>query len=202
MWFYPERAEKRRNSVLNLMVRHGYITKEERDIAESIPVESLLNRNNKEANVYQGFIDLVCEEVKNRWGVDPYSVPMLIYTTMDRKVQDGINDIMNGKTYKWKDSVIQGAVTVLNSKNGQIKAIGAGRNRNGAKSYNYATFDKHTISTNPFKFIWEMRTTNRSDDGSEPDWANVVWEEMPYYYHVANAGYFYYRLRIATRKIH
>ncbi len=142
---YPERAEKRRNSVLNLMVRHGYITKEERDIAESIPVESLLNRNNKEANVYQGFIDLVCEEVKNRWGVDPYSVPMLIYTTMDRKVQDGINDIMNGKTYKWKDSVIQGAVTVLNSKNGQIKAIGAGRNRNGAKSYNYATFDKDTL---------------------------------------------------------
>ena len=142
---YPERAEKRRNSVLNLMVRHGYITKEEKELAESIPVESMLNRNNKEANVYQGFIDLVCEEVKNRWGVDPYSVPMLIYTTMDRKVQDGINDIMNGKTYKWKDSVIQGAVTVLNSTNGQIKAIGAGRNRNGAKSYNYATFDKDTL---------------------------------------------------------
>ncbi len=142
---YPQRAEKRRNSVLNLMVRHGYITKEERDIAESIPVESMLNRSNKEANVYQGFIDLVCEEVKNRWGVDPYSVPMLIYTTMDRKAQDGINDIMNGKTYKWKDDVIQGAVTVLNTKNGQIKAIGAGRNRNGAKSYNYATFDKDTL---------------------------------------------------------
>ena len=142
---YPERAEKRRNTVLNLMVRHGYITKEEKEIAEKIPVESMLNRSNKEANVYQGFIDLVCEEVKNRWGVDPYSVPMLIYTTMDRKVQDGINDIMNGKSYKWKDSVIQGAVTVLNSTNGQIKAIGAGRNRNGAKSYNYATFDKDTL---------------------------------------------------------
>ena len=142
---YPERAEKRRNSVLNLMVRHGYITKEEKELAEKVPVESMLNRSNKEANVYQGFIDLVCEEVKNRWGVDPYSVPMLIYTTMDRKVQDGINDIMNGKTYKWKDDVIQGAITVLNTTNGQVKAIGAGRNRNGAKSYNYATFDKDTL---------------------------------------------------------
>ncbi len=141
----PERAEQRRKTVLNLMVRHHYITKEERDLAESVPVESLLNQNHTNTNVYQGFIDLVCEEVKKRWGVDPYSVPLLINTTMDRKVQDGINNIMNGKTYKWKDSKIQAGIAVVNSTNGQIKAVGTGRNRNGAKSYSYATFDKDTL---------------------------------------------------------
>jgi len=141
----PERAEKRRETVLNLMVRHHYITKEERELAMAVPVESLLNQNHANTNVYQGFIDLVCEEVKNRWGVDPYQVPLLINTTMDRKVQDGINDIMNGKTYKWKDDKIQGGIAVINSTNGQIKAVGTGRNRNGAKSYSYATFDKDTL---------------------------------------------------------
>ncbi len=141
----PERAEKRRETVLNLMVRHHYITKEERELAMSVPVESLLNQNHANTNVYQGFIDLVCEEVKKRWGVDPYQVPLLINTTMDRKVQDGINDIMSGKTYKWKDDKIQGGIAVINSTNGQIKAVGTGRNRNGAKSYSYATFDKDTL---------------------------------------------------------
>ena len=39
----PKNSEKRRRTVLNLMVRHGYITKEEADLANSIPVTSLLN---------------------------------------------------------------------------------------------------------------------------------------------------------------
>ena len=138
-YIYPERATKRRNTVLYLMERHGYITNEERKLAASIPVESLLSNNTKEENVYQGYIDLVCQEIKDRYGVDPYTTPMLIYTNMDRSKQDGVNDILNGKTYTWKYKNLQTGIAVVDSSSGKIEAIGAGRNRSGAKSMSFAT---------------------------------------------------------------
>ena len=138
----PQAAQKRRNTVLYLMERHGYITSEERELAASIPIESLLVDTSKETNVYQGYIDLVCNEVQNRYGVDPYTTPMLVYTNMLRSNQDGINNIMNGKSYKWKDDDMQAGIAVIDSSNGKILAIGAGRNRSGAKSFSYATFDE------------------------------------------------------------
>ena len=141
----PQAAEKRRNTVLYLMERHGYITSEERKIAASIPVESLLTDTSKATNEYQGYIDLVCNEVQTKYGVDPYSTPMLVYTNMVRSNQDGINKIMDGKTaYKWKDEDMQAGIAVVDSTNGKIKAIGAGRNRSGAKNFSYATFDANS----------------------------------------------------------
>ena len=140
---HPQAAQKRRNTVLYLMERHGYITSEESKLASSIPIESLLTDTSKPTNEYQGYIDLVCNEVQSRYGVDPYSTPMLVYTNMLRKNQDGINKIMDGKTsYKWKDDEMQAGIAVLDSSNGKILAIGAGRNRSGAKSFSYATFDE------------------------------------------------------------
>ena len=140
---HPQAAQKRRNTVLYLMERHGYITSEERKLAASIPIESLLTDTSKPTNEYQGYIDLVCNEVQTKYGVDPYSTPMLVYTNMLRSNQDGINKIMDGKTsYKWKDEDMQAGIAVLDSNNGKILAIGAGRNRSGAKSFSYATFDE------------------------------------------------------------
>ena len=139
---HPQAAEKRRNTVLYLMERHGYITKEERDMASKIPIESLLTTTTSSQNPYQAYIDLVCQEVKDKYGVDPYSTPMLIYTNMIRSNQDGINKIMDGKTsFKWKDDDMQAGIAVIDSTSGKINAIGSGRNKSGAKSYSFATFD-------------------------------------------------------------
>ena len=141
----PQAAQKRRNTVLYLMEKHGYITNEERKIAASIPIESLLTDTSTSKNVYQGYIDLVCNEVQTKYGVDPYTTPMLVYTNMIRSNQDGINNIMDGKTsYKWKDDEMQAGIAVVDSTNGKILAIGAGRNRSGAKSFSYATFDANS----------------------------------------------------------
>ena len=139
----PQAAEKRRSTVLYLMERHGYITAQERSIASSIPIESLLTDTSKPNNEYQGYIDLVCNEVQTKYGVDPYTTPMLVYTNMIRSNQDGINAIMDGKTsFKWKDDEMQAGIAVVDSTSGKILAIGAGRNRSGAKSFSYATFDE------------------------------------------------------------
>ena len=139
-YVYPEKAETRRNTVLNLMVRHGYITKEEANIAKSIPVESLLSGDGgKELDQYYGFSRTVYEEAIKLTGLDPYVTPMKIYTTLNIDVQDGINKALAGETVKWKDDVVQAGIAVTDVNTGAVIAIGAGRNRTTSQSFNFAT---------------------------------------------------------------
>ena len=137
----PEGATKRRSTVLKLMVRHGYITQKEADIANSISIESLLVGESNNDSKYQSYIDTVIDEVEEKTGESPYNVPMKIYTNMKTSIQDGISNIMSGNTddYTWKDDYVQAGVTVVDVKTGAIAAIGGGRNRKGARTLNYAT---------------------------------------------------------------
>lgn len=139
---YPKAAEKRRQIVLKLMERHGYITKEEREIASKMTIDKLLvetNENIEGENEYQGFIDTVIEELKND-NINPYTGAYDIYTTMDRERQDHVNKIMNGETWDWKDDKVTAGIAVIDVKNGDIVAIGAGRNKSATKrGFNTAT---------------------------------------------------------------
>ena len=146
-----EAVTKRRDTVLYLMERHGYITNEERELASSISIESLINYN-AEADAsgnseYQGYIDTVVAEVEDKIGQNPYTVSMQIYTNLDRDKQDGLNRVMSGEKYNWVNDVIQSGVTVLDSESGKILAIGAGRNKTGVNTLNFATSD--TIRRQP-----------------------------------------------------
>ena len=99
----PELAAKRRNTVLKLMVKHGYITQEEADQANDVSIQSMLtSKAGESANEYQGFIDTVIEDVKDKTGNDPYNTPMLIYSTMDKDAQNVINNLYKGEYYTWK----------------------------------------------------------------------------------------------------
>lgn len=142
-----EAATKRRTTVLNLMVMHGYITKEERDMANAIPIESLLVENSGTSNKYQSYIDQVATEVKSRYGVNIYSTPMLIYTNMDPNKQTGIDNIFNGTTYTWVDDVVQAGIAVIDVDTGKIVAIGTGRNKTGVNQWNYASGNKRQIGS-------------------------------------------------------
>lgn len=137
-YVYPEKCEQRRNIVLNLMERHGYITEEERDAAKEVPVKSLLiGHEGSNLSEYVGFIDTVVEDVIKRTGDDPYTVPMIIYTTLDTKRQDAINDLYN--TYKWRNKKSQAGIAVVDVETGAIVAVGAGRNKTSERSFNLAT---------------------------------------------------------------
>ena len=141
----PKNAAARRKTVLYLMRRHGYITKEEEEIANSIPVESLTSESNESTeNQYQGYIDTVVDELKETYGVNPYTTPLLVYTNLDRARQDAVLSVLAGENYNWKDDRVQSGVAVLDSQTGKILAIGNGRNVNSrsnsnADQYNYAT---------------------------------------------------------------
>lgn len=145
---YPEEAEKRRNLVLDLMVRHEYITKEEAEITKAISVESLVVASGAD-ETYKGFLYTVVDEVQDKTELNPYEVSMEIYTTLDPSIQNGIDQIMDGTTYTWQNEVVQAGIAVVDVETGDIVAIGAGRNQDNQKmGFNYATqSSRHPGST-------------------------------------------------------
>lgn len=147
-YIYPEKAEARRNQVLNLMKRHNYITDEECELAKAIPISTLLANDATAVNQDQGIIDTVVEEVETRTGQNPYLVSMKIYSTFNPKKQEVINNIYNGTSYKWPNDVLQAGIAVIDIKTGGITAIGAGRNKVRKSGFNFATMiDRHPGST-------------------------------------------------------
>lgn len=140
---YPEKAEARRNQVLNLMKRHGYINDEECEIAKSIKVKDMIYNGSRSNNKNIGFINTVVEEVIKRTGKNPYIVPMKIKSTMIQSKQDVLNDLYAGtnKNLKWPNEYIRAGVAVTDVNTGAIVAVGANR-KNDERNYNYATMIK------------------------------------------------------------
>ena len=149
---YPEKTEERRQTVLNLMVRHGYITEEEREIASKLTVDKLLSKKKSDGNDevdprYKDFIDTVVEDVqKKTGGLSPYTTPMLIYTTMDPQKQEYVTNLMNGNNFNWENDKVQAGIAVVDTNTGAVVAVGAGRKREGL-DYNYATMIKRQIGS-------------------------------------------------------
>jgi penicillin-binding protein 1A len=145
---YPEKATARRHTVLYLMYHHGYITKEEMEIADSIPVESTIACQSTGGDPYQGYIDYVAQEVEEKTGYDPMEVPMKIYTNLDTTKQDYLNGILNGTNFKqWENDQVQSGIAVVDVHNGAILALGNGRNRTGAKTLSFASDIKRQVGS-------------------------------------------------------
>ncbi len=166
-YYSPELASQRRAVVLNLMVRHGYITEEQAEGAKNISVESLTAESTSVGlNRYQQFIDIVCDEVEKKYGVNPANVPMEIYTTMDPAIQEvyvalnnqdldnkGIisqeqdptklekrkkNAYVFQRSYM-KSDFIQIASIVTDVHDGSIRGVNGGRNQTRERALSQAT---------------------------------------------------------------
>lgn len=135
---HPEASEERRATVLNLMYKHGYITEEELEIVKKIPVTSLLHPQTK-TQKYWSYLNTVVAEAQKKYGANPHTTSMKIYTNMNPAYQTVVDDIMSGKTYKWDDPEVQAGIAVVEAKTGKITAIGAGRNQTGNMTFNHAT---------------------------------------------------------------
>lgn len=142
----PDKTNARKNEVIDLMYRHGYITEIEMNSAKKKDISEIIAKNNKNVNKYQGFIDTVVQEVIDRTGDNPYEVSMDIYSTMDASKQDVINNFY--KNHKFKDNKVQVGIGIIDNETGAIIAVGAGRNKNSEMSLNYATqIKRHPGST-------------------------------------------------------
>ncbi|MFT9600599.1 PBP1A family penicillin-binding protein [Mesobacillus sp.] len=139
----PEKAEKRRNIVLSLMNQHGFISKEEMEKAQKIPVESSLvkeeNRKNKDEEPFDAFVDMVIEEVTEKTDFDIFSDGLEIYTTLDQNAQKHVETILNtDAAVQFPNDEMQAGITLLDTKSGEIRAIGGGRKQQVKRGLNYA----------------------------------------------------------------
>ncbi|MGM8213942.1 PBP1A family penicillin-binding protein [Bacillaceae bacterium W0354] len=138
----PELAEKRRNTVLDLMVHHGKITEAEANEVKQIKVVDMIRDDYVTETPYEAFIERVLEEAEEILGedVDIYSAGLTIHTTLDPKAQDHIEYLLSEESPIAYPEGIEAGIAALNTKTGEILAIGGGRNKAegiGA-SFNYA----------------------------------------------------------------
>ncbi len=129
-YIYPENATERRSTVLSLMVRHGYITEQEKEDAENIPIESLLRSDIENQNAkspYQNLIDYVIKDIKEKLNINIYEGGYSVKTTFDLKKQDIVNNLQNGAAWEFRDDKVQVGIAITSTKDGSITALGPGR---------------------------------------------------------------------------
>ncbi len=125
----PELASQRQSTVLGLMVRHGYITEEEREFAEAIPVQSLLaDHSTENTDMFQAFIDYTLLKVQEETGDNPYKTPMEIYTTLDPDIQEVLYSLENEEIYTFNSDSVQFGMAVTSTQDGSVLALSGGRN--------------------------------------------------------------------------
>lgn len=130
-YYHMDLAEQRRNTVLSLMVRHGYITQNEADAAKKISISSMLKKGEfdsgyKEEN--KDYITLVNNEVYRLTGLDPTETEMVIHTFIDTEMQEYCSKISDGNIVSFPDSKMQIGASIQESKTGRITATIGGRN--------------------------------------------------------------------------
>lgn len=147
LYSYPEKARKRQNTVLTLMVNHGYITEEEKEAVLEIPIESLLTSKTVSKNSdNQAAIDYVINDVREKTGIDPANTAMKIVSTIEPKVQNALNSLEKGDIYTFPNEYLQEGVTVTSTEDGSIAGMSGGRNYS-AKGTNRAISKRQPGST-------------------------------------------------------
>ena len=138
-----EAATQRRNIVLRSMLREGYITEKQMEEASKVPVtDGLVTKNQHQSMPYEAFLDAAAKEVMSKLkDVDISTEGLSIYTTLDPKAQEYAEKLLNtDEIIAYPNSNIQGAFVFLDTKTGEVRAIGSGRNDHKAEflGHNFA----------------------------------------------------------------
>lgn len=134
-------AMTRRNQTLQLMLQHGYISEEEYNLASSTNLAFQLEESESfTEDPYQSIVEMAVQETRELTGMDPYTTAMDIYTGIDSEAQQLAYDISNGEVYAFPDQYFNAGLTLINNSNGEIIAMGPGREYTGdSTSRNAAT---------------------------------------------------------------
>lgn len=147
----PKAATKRRNTVLNAMVKTKKITKKEAEKAKKVPIqEGLVEESEQPGNnlVFDGYLTAVLKEVKEKTNFDPYTDGLRIETNLDMSVQKTLYDIANTNGYvPFPNDEIQTAISVVEPETGKVLGIIGGRNQEGQLSENRALSNGRSIGS-------------------------------------------------------
>ena len=141
---HPERAQKRRDIVLRLMNQHEKITKEEMESAKSIPVTASLLPEDQRRKVVdvkaQAYIDMVMNELQEAGYDDILKDGVSIQTALNPDAQLAVENALADPS-NFESDTIQAGMTVVDTKTGEIVAVGGGRDYK-LFNYNFATDQK------------------------------------------------------------
>lgn len=150
----PENALAKRNTVLKKMYQHDYITKEEYEEAKDSPLGLSTSATESKKTVYSYFVDAVINDVINdlveKKGYSDtfaeqqvFSGGLKIYTTMDKNVQNAMENVYENRTGFPGNKGPQSAMVVLDQKTGEIKGlVGGADKKTEARGLNRATQSK------------------------------------------------------------
>lgn len=134
-------AKKRKNVVLDQMVKYGYVSAAEAEDAKNQDLGLSKSHQSKEADEYASFIDYVSQQVAKKYGDDAlYKEGLKIYTTMDVDKQHAAVRAMRNLPNNYTDenglTQPQAAIVSIDPKTGYILAMVGGR---GQDSFNRAS---------------------------------------------------------------
>ena len=152
---HPEQAQERRDLVLQAMKDNGKLTNAQLQEAKATPItEGLIAEHDQVSTddnrlIFDSFLTMVADEVKDKTGLDVYSDGLTIETTVNSQAQNRLYEILNTNRYvQYIDNEIQNAVVMLDSTTGAVRAINGGRKQTNLLAYNRATEnDRSTGST-------------------------------------------------------
>ena len=134
-------AKKRKNVVLDQMVKYGYVSAAEAEDAKNQDLGLSKSHQSKEADEYASFIDYVSQQVAKKYGDDAlYKEGLKIHTTMDVDKQHAAVRAMRNLPNNYTDenglTQPQAAIVSIDPKTGHILAMVGGR---GQDSFNRAS---------------------------------------------------------------
>jgi penicillin-binding protein 2A len=127
---YPEKSRQRRNTVLRLMQKNGYISLEESVRLQGRTLALSINKNEKTL-AYATYIDMVLDEAKRIYHLSNSEVMTGGYTIvvpMDKTLQQTSFELFQeDEHFPGTDDEVEAAIILLNNVDGGIVAVQGGR---------------------------------------------------------------------------
>lgn len=192
-WYDPftdlTKATNRRNTILNLMYQHGYITKEQCEATKKVPIANTLKSNPIAQNQdYASYVDRVVREVKEKTNYDPTKTNMTIYTYMDKDIQERLDEISESKDYNYiRTNGTQVGSAVVSAKDGRIVGLLSARDyKNGLMDYAYRSYHQPGSSIKPildyapaFEYLyWSTGHTADDSEFTQGGWSPKNWDKQ------------------------
>ncbi len=132
---HPQRALQRRNLVLKLMRRQGFIDTAESDRLSAKPLQ-LARKSGWSSAKYPAYLDLVRRHLKRDYNVaDLHKRGLHILTTLDIDKQDVMEKVIDVELQKldrekgFKSGILQTAVLIIDQHSGELIALAGGREK-------------------------------------------------------------------------
>ncbi len=140
---HPERATKRRNMVLQILLEQGHLTAEQERLASGAPL-GIAAKGSRGGSSYPAFIDLVRRQLHRDYKEeDLTSEGLRIFTTLDPWVQTQVESALSGRLPKLEEQYglaedeLQAAAVVVGADGGEVLAV-AGDRAPGFAGFNRA----------------------------------------------------------------